>query len=197
MKEVNCDIIMDLLPGYMDKTLNNTTNELVKEHIQKCKLCSKVLEDLNTDIGFDSEFDQEEQIDFLKKIKRNQVKLILKIVLIFVIITIILFGLWCYVDVYANFFVDVNDVSVTLLTNENYAEQLLYDINITKYGLLLDYEYLDSNTIILKVWGKFNYGRGGRTAIAIDLDTDIKHIYLQDKKENIREIWNKECGSLL
>ena len=72
MKEENCDIIKDLLPGYIDKTSSEATNNLIEKHLQTCKNCTSVLEDMNKDI--DSElFEQKEQIDYLKGYRKNKI----------------------------------------------------------------------------------------------------------------------------
>ena len=34
----NCDVIRDLLPGYIDNILSDTGSELVKNHIGECEV---------------------------------------------------------------------------------------------------------------------------------------------------------------
>ena len=48
MKQVDCDIIKDLLPSYIDKTASNSTNELVEEHLKNCEDCTSILENMNS-----------------------------------------------------------------------------------------------------------------------------------------------------
>ena len=70
MKEINCDIIKDLLPSYIDKTSSKSTNKLVKDHLQKCKDCSLTFSYMNKDIDSELLFNQNEHIDFLKGYKK-------------------------------------------------------------------------------------------------------------------------------
>ncbi len=37
MRKVECDVIQDLLPSYIDKISTEATNALVEEHLQTCK----------------------------------------------------------------------------------------------------------------------------------------------------------------
>jgi len=68
-KNKECEIVKDLLPGYVEKTLRNETNEFVEEHIKDCTSCNDMLamlkEEKNTDIN------QDEEIDYLKKYNRK------------------------------------------------------------------------------------------------------------------------------
>ena len=38
----SCDIIRDLLPGYIDGVLSKTGTNAVKEHLDKCGECNRV-----------------------------------------------------------------------------------------------------------------------------------------------------------
>ena len=37
-----CDIIQDLLPGYIDEILSETGTRVVKEHLEECEKCNQV-----------------------------------------------------------------------------------------------------------------------------------------------------------
>ena len=54
MKQINCDVIQDLLPSYSDKMSSNATNTLVEEHLKNCKKCNIALNNMNKEI--DAEF---------------------------------------------------------------------------------------------------------------------------------------------
>ena len=69
MKSVNlidCEIIQDLLPGYIDKTCSEATNKLVSAHLKNCKNCSMILNDVNNNSEDTSNF-QKEKVNFLKR----------------------------------------------------------------------------------------------------------------------------------
>lgn len=44
MKEINCNIIRDILPLYADDVVSQDTRELVEEHLAACEDCRRVLE---------------------------------------------------------------------------------------------------------------------------------------------------------
>ena len=71
MKSVNlidCEVIQDLLPSYIDKTCSETTNKLVSAHLKNCKNCSMILNDVNNNSEDTSNF-QKEKVNFLKRLK--------------------------------------------------------------------------------------------------------------------------------
>ncbi len=196
MKQVDCDIIKDLLPSYIDKTASNSTNELVEEHLKNCEDCTSILENMNSVVDESKGANiQEEQIDYLKGFKKNKLKVIIETILIFIIIAIILFDLWCYITVYAKFFVDINNINITYVADEN-SSTLLYDVSNKDFVLLLEYEHLENNIIVVKVAGRYNFGNGSRTYIYVELDKNTEHVYFEDKKGNSKEIWDKNKGVL-
>lgn len=50
MREVNCNVIHDILPLYLDGTVSNDTAEIVEEHIAVCKKCTEYKKNLEEDI---------------------------------------------------------------------------------------------------------------------------------------------------
>ena len=113
MKQISCDVIQDLLPSYSDKVSSNATNKLVEEHLKNCKKCNIALNNMNKEI--DAEFieNQEEQLDYLKKYRKNRIKS----VIVAVLLTIeIIFGIFLSLillsDSHIKVFVNVNDVNV-------------------------------------------------------------------------------------
>lgn len=45
----NCDVVRDLLPGYIDDVLSNTGSELVKKHLGECEECHKIYTEMKGD----------------------------------------------------------------------------------------------------------------------------------------------------
>lgn len=39
MEKINCDIIKDILPLYLDDVVSNATKEMVEEHLKSCDFC--------------------------------------------------------------------------------------------------------------------------------------------------------------
>lgn len=47
---INCDVINDLLPLYVDEALSEASHKLVKEHIQECESCRRTFENMKEQI---------------------------------------------------------------------------------------------------------------------------------------------------
>lgn len=43
---INCDIIRDLLPSYVDELTSKESNAAIDEHIKNCPACKKILENM-------------------------------------------------------------------------------------------------------------------------------------------------------
>lgn len=69
MKQVNCNIIQDLLPSYIERLTSEQSNQAIEKHINACSECSKYLNELRQDIA--PQADLPDEIDYLKKIKNK------------------------------------------------------------------------------------------------------------------------------
>lgn len=49
MKEISCDMIRDLFLPYLDGTASQDTRKLVEEHLEGCKACRDMYEEMKTD----------------------------------------------------------------------------------------------------------------------------------------------------
>ena len=88
----NCELIQDLLLNYMDGLLNESTKQLVKNHLENCSNCSEKLKEFQDDIECNNI--QDKEIDYLKKYKRNST---IKAIISPIIIIIVLFlGIYTY-----------------------------------------------------------------------------------------------------
>lgn len=88
-KKTECEIVQDLLFGYIDNVLNPESRKLVEQHIAECEQCKEKYLDMLKDTK-DESF-QKKEIDYLKKLKRKtRIKIILTVfVIIFSIFFII------------------------------------------------------------------------------------------------------------
>lgn len=112
-----CDIVVDLLFGYNDGILSNTSKELVEEHLKKCEKCKKILEEIKQE---NDEKNQVKEIDFFKSIKKKINKRNIIILVVFIILMIVvLFN----IQVYNNY----NEVASTM---EVYLEDDVTDQQI-------------------------------------------------------------------
>lgn len=78
--DLSCDVVKDLLPSYIDELTSEDSNKAVAEHLSKCKVCQEVYKSMCPDKKAAGENIQKE-IDYLKSIKKKNVKKIRKAVL--------------------------------------------------------------------------------------------------------------------
>ncbi len=94
-----CEIVQDLLFGYQDGTLHTASKELVEKHLKKCEECKKVFNEMKEDGVEDNK--QEEEIDYLKKVKKKMSKKNKLLIVIGTVLTIIiLFNIFIFVYYY-------------------------------------------------------------------------------------------------
>lgn len=86
MREINCNIIRDLLPSYVDDICSGDSRCLVEEHLENCEQCRTQLELLKGTVLTDEQGEQE-RISYLKKIKRHYEKGVVS--LVFLTLTLI------------------------------------------------------------------------------------------------------------
>lgn len=91
-KKTECEIVQDLLLGYVDNTLNKESMKLVENHLSECRNCREILQEMKKDI-FENENNQQREIDYLKKIRiKSKIKSIcMSVLIVFVIIFIYYF----------------------------------------------------------------------------------------------------------
>ena len=90
-KKTECEVVQDLLIGYVDDVLNVESKKIVEKHLIECTNCQKRLEDIKNDIK-DSDNSQKNEIDYLKRIRRkNVIKSILMTIGIIVFICLIIY----------------------------------------------------------------------------------------------------------
>ncbi|MBF7097874.1 zf-HC2 domain-containing protein [Alkalibacter mobilis] len=69
--ELNCNIVQDLLPNYIEKLTSDDTNHAVEQHLDTCEDCYKVYEQMAANIG-NTEKVPVIELKFLKKVKRTR-----------------------------------------------------------------------------------------------------------------------------
>jgi len=50
MGKIDCEIIMDLLPGYVEKLTSERTNQAVEEHLESCENCREAYEQMTEEM---------------------------------------------------------------------------------------------------------------------------------------------------
>lgn len=147
-KKTECEIVQDLLLGYVDDVLNTESKKLVEKHLIECKECKKRLNEIQEDIELNKD-NQNKQIDYLKKVRRkNFIKSIL------ISIAIIFFICFC---IYLRKFIIVNDfigkANKSLESNNFYMETT---------------QVIDSESVALKK----EYYKDGKYKLVTEIYTD-------------------------
>ena len=98
-KKIECNVIMDLLPSYVDDICSDESKAMVEEHIMNCKDCKAALESMKSDAALPVKMStgvsvNEEKImrDVSKKIKKDIRRRVLfyRIIAVLVIIALAL-----------------------------------------------------------------------------------------------------------
>lgn len=63
----SCDIIRDLLPGYIDGVLSKTGTNAVKEHLEKCGECNRVYREMTEEMEIAPLVEEQVALDGFKK----------------------------------------------------------------------------------------------------------------------------------
>ena len=91
--ERDCKIVRDILPNYIEKLTSEVTNEFVEKHIAGCRECRKAIQNMTGEVELE-EFNQEEEINYLKRLNR---KVKMKIAVVSLIVIIIASSVSIYV----------------------------------------------------------------------------------------------------
>ncbi|WP_461206742.1 zf-HC2 domain-containing protein [Clostridium sp. DL1XJH146] len=70
-KELECSIVQDLLPSYIEKLTSNDTNQAIENHLNNCVDCQNIYNNMNTEI-IETVKAPVIELKFLKKVKRTR-----------------------------------------------------------------------------------------------------------------------------
>lgn len=203
MKSINCDVIQDLLPSYVDKISSESTNKFVEEHLQSCKKCQDVLQSMGKEIDNKIIDNQDKQIDFLKGYRKDKKRSNIKAILIVVIVMILIFEI--SLQIFWNIFkhginINADDINVEYLykTNNNELECYLYSekykyIKFCTQKIEIENEG-GMKEIHLKIVGRDLFWGWSGTYETFRIDELTDKIYIEDKNGNLKEIWNKNTN---
>lgn len=155
--KVNCDIIKDLLPLYVDNISSEETNKLIEEHLMECEKCKEHFNIIKEETKVSSIDEKKAIKNFLQKIKKKRlIAIILSIITTLLLVTVIwsVFNKKDFVMKYkenlinveeqedGEIFVNVNTSNYSTcqaILEENYDGSI--DIYITLYQTLIDKFY--------------------------------------------------------
>lgn len=166
-KERDCKIVQDLLPNYIEKLTNEITNEFIEKHIETCRECKKAIQDITRKVEVE-ELDQEEEINYLKRLNK---KVKMKIAVVSLIVTIIASSISIYVYNKSKIRID----NYTFLRANYIVENKEETIDGKVYGTLI--AVIDDKNICKSV-----------RVVEEGYTEDIMNAKLKDKEKNIDEI---------
>ena len=87
-KMLDCKIVQDLLPNYIEHLTSEDTNQYIDRHLEECKSCKDTLEDMKTELKNIDQKTNQTQVDFLKKYhqKLKWLKIFLFSIVLFILI---------------------------------------------------------------------------------------------------------------
>ncbi|SHM82333.1 Putative zinc-finger [Anaerosporobacter mobilis DSM 15930] len=95
---VECEVIRDLLPLYIDGVCSNKSRNLIEEHLQGCNCCKKDYE--NMIVPLDSIEKENEEVKVLKgitrKLKQDRIKNVVKGFILAMILGLIIY---CFIGI--------------------------------------------------------------------------------------------------
>ena len=74
MNNIDCEIIMDLLPLYADGMVSNDTGEIVESHLKECEECQEIYRQMTGKIDFSFEKKPMKK----RKLKRKNILILMK-----------------------------------------------------------------------------------------------------------------------
>ena len=128
---MNCDVIRDLLPLYMDELTSPNTNQQIEAHLQSCPACRDTLAKLSTPI----ETCHSENIDYIKPLRKHlRKRRIQNLCIILLVPILILLFRWIHIQIHFpeyNSHVDTTNPTF-ILKKEPRAELTLDEIELAR-----------------------------------------------------------------
>lgn len=144
--ENKCKIVRDLLPTYIENLTSDETNAFIKEHLDTCKNCMKIYQDMRNDLD-DKNIEDTEIINEIKEYKKK-INLIKTIFWLIVIGTVLIIT----ITVSYKFYI----IRKTYYRNTNYRE--FESFRVEEYDQSVEREIPHYTTYYLKNMMKKYYG---------------------------------------
>ncbi len=177
-KKKECEIVQDLLLGYIDDVLNEESKRLVEKHLIECEGCQRKLKEIKTDIN-ETEKSQQKEIDYLKKIRRKSKIKSLLIVLGIIILFLLMLYLIKFIKV--NDFMNKAKIS---LQSDNIYKETRQIVDDNKVWILKEY-YKDGK---YKSVDELYTEEGIKTKTTMYAEEGTDVIYTISEDENIVKV---------
>jgi predicted anti-sigma-YlaC factor YlaD len=91
---MKCEIIRDLLPSYIENLTSKESNDEIDIHLTECQDCTKLLNEMKEQISTESNFSIPKEINYLKKIKKHNLKNVLIIGFLIGVLVYLIYSLF-------------------------------------------------------------------------------------------------------
>lgn len=92
MSKFECELVNDLLPGYIDKKTSSETNQFIEEHFKTCQECKEMYEAMASDVVFEKQPET-----YKRKFRINSIGKMILIVLGYLAVVIIGLVVFTYI----------------------------------------------------------------------------------------------------
>ncbi|MBS6397801.1 MAG: zf-HC2 domain-containing protein [Clostridiales bacterium] len=92
MKEIDCEMIQDLLPGYIDDVISDVSRDAVEQHLEACSACKAVYEDMSE--AMEPVADRKKVPDFAGVLRKTERYFFRKGVLLSFVVCLLLACVW-------------------------------------------------------------------------------------------------------
>ncbi|WP_346962460.1 zf-HC2 domain-containing protein [Clostridium sp.] len=123
--KLDCYIVKDLLPSYVDKLTSDETCKDIEEHLKECKNCNKEFEQMIKPMSVSNKEKQDntKEVHYFRKCKKKYSTMVKLLIIIAVICVLLFTGLvitltWAYHQQYNNNAVS-NYLSISIEENES------------------------------------------------------------------------------
>lgn len=137
-----CDIVQDLLIGYNDETLKRGSKEFVDNHLKECEKCRSSFDEIKKD--YIQEYNNIE-IDYLKKINKENNRKNICIVLLIIIVAIIVLINGIIFIIYYN-----TDAGMEIFLEDNINDEQFNKIENIIKSSYYEYKYVTKEEALEK-----------------------------------------------
>ena len=97
MMSNKCKIVQDLLPNYIEKVTSEETNDFVEKHLNQCENCTKVYNEMKSNLDIDETY-VDEGVEYMKKFNKQvkHLKTWKKVLIIIALIIAVILGIILY-----------------------------------------------------------------------------------------------------
>ena len=192
MEKINCNVIQDILPLYIDEVVSDDTKELVEEHLQNCEICQRVYNETKADLENDMKIsaqtkESSHEANDLKSFRKFLKKRKIKTILLSIAATIVCFvAVFTFMNKHVTY-ISYKDAGITIV--EDNKDEVKYKTNIK--GNYRWSTSLDRETGVMTIHFEQSLWEKYVSCIFYPYD----HIHDILKKDEIKEVYVDKDGT--